>query len=81
MNWVSDVLPLGHPALRKFYQKVSEKKNMNIGIALNADVTRNLKWLLEVIPKAVGVHFIDTMHWDDQEANLVLWTDTSPLQK
>ena len=50
---------------------------MNVGITLNADITRNLEWLLEVIPKAVGVHFIDTMHWDNQEANLILWTDTS----
>ena len=50
---------------------------MNAGIALNAEVTSNLNWLLEVIPKAIGVHFIDATHWDDHEANFVLWTDAS----
>jgi hypothetical protein len=50
---------------------------MNAGIALNADVVRNMEWLVEVIPKAIGVHFVDAMHWDDCEADLVLWTDAS----
>ena len=50
---------------------------MNAGIALNADVTRNLEWLLEVIPEVVSAYFIDAMHWDDQEADLILWTDAS----
>ena len=74
MNWVFNVLPLSHPALGEFYCKISGK---NTGIALNADVTRNLEWLLEVIPKAVSVHFTDTMHWDDREADYILWTDIS----
>ena len=43
---------------------------MNAYIALNADVTRNLEWLLKVIPKAIGVHFVNATHWDDCEANL-----------
>jgi hypothetical protein len=25
----------------------------------------------------IGVHFVDTTHWDDQEANFVLWMDAS----
>jgi len=50
---------------------------MNTGIALNADVIRSLEWLIEVIPKAIGVHFVDAMHWDDNEADFVLWTDAS----
>jgi hypothetical protein len=50
---------------------------MNAGITLNADVIRDLSWLTEVIPKAIGVHFVGTTHWDDQEADFVLWTDAS----
>jgi hypothetical protein len=50
---------------------------MGAGIALNADVVRNLEWLVDVIPKAIGVHFVDATHWDDHEADLVLWTDAS----
>jgi len=50
---------------------------MNAGVALNTDVVRNLEWLVEVIPKAIGVHFVDATHWDDHEADFVLWTDAS----
>lgn len=77
LNWVFNVLPLGRPALSEFYRKVAGKSHMNAGIALNADVVRNLEWLVEVIPKAIGVHFVNATHWDDREANLVLWTDAS----
>lgn len=50
---------------------------MNAGIVLNAEVIRNLEWLAEVIPKSIGVHFVDATHWDDCKADLVLWTDAS----
>ena len=30
-----------------------------------------------MIPKAIGVHFVNATHWDDQEADFVLWTDAS----
>src|ERR1700678_481601 len=77
LNWVLNVLPLGRPALGEFYRKVAGKNLMNAGIALNADVVRNLEWLIEVIPKSIGVHFVNATHWEDREANLVLWTDAS----
>ena len=50
---------------------------MHAGIALNSDVIRNLEWLIEAILKAIGVCFINATHWDDQEADFVLWTDAS----
>lgn len=77
LNWVFNVLPLGRPALGEFYQKVAGKTLMNAGVALNSDVVRNLEWLLEVIPKAIGVHFVNATHWDDCEADFVMWTDAS----
>jgi hypothetical protein len=77
LNWVFNVLPLGRPALGEFYRKVAGKSFMNAGIALNAEVIRDMKWLLQVIPRAIGVHFVDATHWDDYEADFVLWTDAS----
>lgn len=77
LNWVFNVLPLRKPALGEFYRKVAGKNLMNAGIALNADVVRNLEWLIEVIPKVIGVHFVDATHWDDNEADCVLWTNAS----
>ena len=77
LNWVFNVLPLGRPALGEFYRKIAGKNHMNAGVALNADVVRNLEWLVEVIPKAIGVHFVNATHWDDHEADFVLWSDAS----
>jgi hypothetical protein len=77
LNWIFNVLPLGRPALSELYRKTAGKTLMHAGIALNADVVMNLEWLIEVIPKAIGVHFVDTTHWDNHEADFVLWTDAS----
>ena len=38
---------------------------------------RSLEWLIDTIPRAIGVHFVDATHWDDREADFVLWTDAS----
>jgi hypothetical protein len=77
LNWAFNVLPLGRPALTELYRKVSGKTLMNAGISLNADVVRNLEWLIDIIPKSIGVHFVNATHWDDREAIVVLWTDAS----
>lgn len=77
LNWVFNVLPLGKPALGEFYRKTAGKSIMGAGIALNADVVRNLEWLIEVIPKAIGVHFVDASRWNDSDADFVLWSDAS----
>jgi hypothetical protein len=77
LNWMFNVLPLGRPALGELYRKVAGKSLMNAGIALNAEVIHNMEWLLQVIPRAIGVHFVNAMRWDDHEADFVLWTDAS----
>ena len=77
LNWLFNVLPLGRPALTEFYRKTAGKTIMGAGIAINADVQRNLEWLLDVIPRAIGVRFVDATYWDDSEADIVLWTDAS----
>jgi hypothetical protein len=46
-------------------------------LMLNAEVVRNLEWLIQVIPRAIGVHFVNATRWDDREADFVLWTDAS----
>jgi hypothetical protein len=77
LNWVFNVLPLGRPALSALYRKVGGKTHMQAGVALNAEVIRDLEWLVDIIPKAIGVRFVDATHWDDHEADFVLWTDAS----
>ncbi|KAF8797567.1 hypothetical protein BYT27DRAFT_7125287 [Phlegmacium glaucopus] len=77
LNWVFNVLPLGRPALSEFYRKIAGKNIMSAGISLNADVVRNFEWLVGIIPKAIGVHFVDATRWNDSEADFEMWTDAS----
>ena len=72
MNWVFNVLPLGSPALGEFYRKIAGKNLMNAGIALNAEVVRNLKWLVEIILKVIGVHFVNATHTWNYSSNLFI---------
>lgn len=47
------------------------------GVYINSEVIRDLEWLSEVIPSAIGVYFIDTGIWDDSEADMIIHTDAS----
>ncbi|KAF8806102.1 hypothetical protein BYT27DRAFT_7037711, partial [Phlegmacium glaucopus] len=63
-----------------FYHKIAGKTLMNAGISLNADVSyqRNFKWLINIIPKAIGVHFwLSVKTLNDNEADFELWSDAS----
>ncbi|KAG6824892.1 hypothetical protein H0H92_005514 [Tricholoma furcatifolium] len=50
---------------------------MNTGIFLNCEVTTDLCWLIDVIPFAIGVHFVGSTHWHNNNASFVLWSDVS----
>jgi len=77
LNWLLNVLPWGRPALSELYRKIRGKLNSWRGVYYNAEVIANLMWLHDVIPRSIGVHFIDSMHWDDNDADMVVWTDAS----
>ena len=38
---------------------------------------RDLLWLIDTIPSATGVRFVDKGIWEDEAADMVFWTDTS----
>jgi hypothetical protein len=77
LNWLLNVLPWGRPALTELYRKISGKTQLSRGVHINAEVKRDLMWLSEVIPAAIGVHFIDNGRWAEADADLVIWTDAS----
>ncbi|KAG6884684.1 hypothetical protein C0995_009976, partial [Termitomyces sp. Mi166 len=56
---------------------MSGKSMIFAGIYLNWEVISDLEWLLEIIPKAIGVCFVDATHWKNSSANMVIWTDAS----
>jgi hypothetical protein len=77
LNWLLNVLPWGRPALTEMYRKTSGKVHASSGVPINAEVRRDLEWLVETIPKAIGVRFMDEGRWDDADADFVMWSDAS----
>jgi hypothetical protein len=77
LNWLLNVLPWGRPALSELYRKTSGKRYPSAKIPINAVVTSDLTWLASEIPKSIGVHIVGTGKWEDQAADIVLWTDAS----
>jgi hypothetical protein len=77
LNWMLNVLPWARPALSELYRKMSGKVHANKGLFLNAQVREDLGWLIDIIPAAIGVRFIDTGLWNNSDADMVVWTDAS----
>jgi hypothetical protein len=75
LNWLLNVLPWGRPALTELYRKISGKVHLYGGIHINAEVTRDLLWLKDTIPRSLGVLFTDAGRWSDSEADMIIWTD------
>ena len=77
LNWLLNVLPWARPALTALYHKTSGKTRPLGAVHLNAEVTSDLTWLSSIIPRSVGVRFLDDGIWDDSAADLEVWTDAS----
>jgi hypothetical protein len=58
------------------YRKTSGKVH-NPNIFINATIQSKLTWLVDTIPKVIGICFLDDGFWADSSADLTIWTDTS----
>ncbi|KAF9535315.1 hypothetical protein CPB83DRAFT_752245, partial [Crepidotus variabilis] len=77
LNWLLNVIPWARPALCEMYRKMSGKSHSHSPIYINAAVVEDLTWISQVIPDAIGVRFVDSLHWHDHEADMIIWTDAS----
>lgn len=77
LNWLPNVLPWGRPALTEMYRKMAGKENMHAGIYLNKEVMTDMNWLAEIIPGATGIRLLETMKWNNEAADMILWTNAS----
>jgi hypothetical protein len=77
LNWSLNVLPWGRPALSELYRKTRGKQNSWAAVYLNREVFTDLTWLRDIIPRSIGVRFVDSTHWIDDDADMVIWTDAS----
>ncbi|KAG6862666.1 hypothetical protein C0991_010908 [Blastosporella zonata] len=57
---------------------MSHKSIRKAPIPINRDVVEDLVWFDELLALTnVGIRFVDTTRWDDESANLVVWTHAS----
>ncbi|CAA7265008.1 unnamed protein product [Cyclocybe aegerita] len=77
LNWLFNVLPCGRPALSGLFRKIRGKTHSSSPVFLNRTVCKELTWLAGVIRHAIGVHFVDSLNWTDDKADIVLWMDAS----
>ena len=77
LNWILNVVPWGRPALQEMYCKMSGKKHSFSRIFLNANVISDLVWLNDTVSHCIGVHFVDSIFWDDSDTDIIFWTDAS----
>lgn len=77
LNWLLNILPWGRPALTELYRKMAGKETMHAGIYLNKEVVTDMNWLIDIIPKSMGVRFLDTTRWNIESADMVIWMDAS----
>jgi len=75
LNWLLNVLPWGRPALSGLYRKLSGKSMGSRGVYINRTVRQDLSWLSAVIPRSIGIRFVDSLMWEDEEADMVVWSD------
>ena len=79
LNWVLNILPWGRPALSELYRKTSGKIG-NPFIFINATVHSDLSWLASTIPQSIGIRFINSGLWGDQDVEMRIYTDASLSQ-
>ena len=77
LNWILNVLPWGQPALQEMYCKMSGKKHSLGQIFLNANVVSDLIWLNNTVNHCIGARFVDSIFWDESDADIIFWSDAS----
>ena len=71
------MFPLLHPALQSSYAKIAGKHIARGSIYLNRAVIRHFNWLADTIEASDGVHMLDTIELNEQDADLVIYCDAS----
>lgn len=77
LNWLLNVLPLVRPALSEMYRKMGGKSHRFAPVTRNATIEGDLRWLLEVLPRAIGIRFVGDGFWDEGDADAIIYTDAS----
>ena len=77
-NWALNVYPLLRPALNNVYAKMSGKRLRNQRIYINNTIRSDLMWAVNHIESSNGVQLFDLIHWDQSNANFIIYCDACP---
>jgi hypothetical protein len=79
INWALNVYPLLRPALSTLYRKISGKSNAHQLIWVSTLLCHELLWFVDHVVISDGVHFLHSVEWNPESADLVFFTDACPL--
>jgi hypothetical protein len=77
INWALNIFPLLQPALQLSYTKISRKSHMHVTIYLNHSIIRDLNWVANTVGESGGICMLDAVEWDKDDADMVIYCDTS----
>ena len=71
------VYPHLHPCLNNIYPKIGGKERGDELIYVNNEICADLLWTANRLSNSDGVHFIQSLDWPLNSANLTIYCDTS----
>jgi hypothetical protein len=77
INWELNVYLLLRPALQSSYTKIAGKSIPGASIYLNRVVISDLTWLADTISSSPGLCLINSVIWDQNDADLTIFCNVS----
>ena len=78
LNWALNVYPLLRPALNNLYAKMSGKRLKDQRLYINDAIRSDLMWAVHHIESSNSVQLFDSIHWDPNSADFVVYCDACP---
>lgn len=77
LNWALNVLHWLKPALRPLYEKMRNKSRPKAKIFVNNAVRKALSWFATRFDQHNGITLMESLAWDDRDADMIIYTDAS----
>ena len=78
MNWAFNVYPHIRPTLNNFYPKLKGRRDSTSLIWVNNSIRDDFTWAVGVLSQSSGVRLLRSLHWDVNEATLMIFCDACP---
>jgi hypothetical protein len=78
INWAFNAYPLLRPGLSTMYAKMSGKDKPHQSLWVSRSLCRELEWIAGHLEHLTGVHMMNSLEWDADDADEILYTDACP---